>query len=264
MFEGTYTRASSTAANQFGQDVAAFMLGIPTGGSVARNAQRLNTTPYHGVFVQDDWRIGAKLTLNLGLRYEYEGATSDAQNRNVRGFDPTAAIAINAAARAAYAASPIPELSVAAFNPQGGVQFASDDHPGFYNADTSNFQPRAGLRLFAERQDRPARRMGHVYRAGHHLRQLPAGLLADDAGRDLQRQRLDLPWKPGQRVRRWRDRAGWCRARRQHVPRAGSPAVRAHRLQQRAEHALHHRDPARAARTSGWSKGPMWAAAAGI
>ena len=145
MFEGTYTRASSTAANQFGQDVAAFMLGIPTGGSVARNAQRLNTTPYHGVFVQDDWRIGAKLTVNLGLRYEYEGATSDAQNRNVRGFDPTAAIAINAAARAAYAASPIPELSVAAFNPQGGVQFASDEHSGFYNADTSNFQPRAGL-----------------------------------------------------------------------------------------------------------------------
>jgi hypothetical protein len=145
MFEGTYTRASSTAANQFGQDVAAFMLGIPTGGSVARNAQRLNTTPYHGVFVQDDWRIGARLTVNLGLRYEYEGATSDAQNRNVRGFDPTAAIAINAAARAAYAASPIPELPVAAFNPQGGVQFASDDHPGFYNADTSNFQPRVGL-----------------------------------------------------------------------------------------------------------------------
>jgi hypothetical protein len=34
---------------------------------------------------------------------------------------------------------------VAAFNPQGGVQFASDEHSGFYNADTSNFQPRAGL-----------------------------------------------------------------------------------------------------------------------
>ena len=115
----TYTRASSTAANQFGQDVASFMLGIPTGGSVARNAQRLNTTPYHGVFVQDDWRIGAKLTLNLGLRYEYEGATSDAENRNVRGFDPTAAHCHRTPppARPTRRAR-FPSFPSAAFNPQ--------------------------------------------------------------------------------------------------------------------------------------------------
>ena len=53
-------------------------------------ATRLNSTWYHGVFVQDDWRVSNKLTVNLGLRYEYEGATTDSENSNVRGFDPTA------------------------------------------------------------------------------------------------------------------------------------------------------------------------------
>ena len=144
-FAGNFTRQSSTSGNQFGQDLASFLLGIPTGGSIARNAGRENTTPYHALFVQDDWRLGSKLTINLGLRYEYEGATYEAENRNVRGFDPDAEIAIAAAARAQYAVNPLPQLPLSAFNPRGGVMFASDDNRGFFEPDTNNFQPRAGF-----------------------------------------------------------------------------------------------------------------------
>ena len=144
-FRSNYTRERENSGALFGQDVASFLLGIPTGGSLDINAQRLNDTWYHGVFIQDDWKITDRLTLNLGLRYEYEAPTTDSGNRNVRGFDRTAAVGIDAAARAAYAASPIAEIPVSQFAVRGGLQFASDSNPGFYDADTNNIQPRAGF-----------------------------------------------------------------------------------------------------------------------
>jgi len=144
-FRSNYTRQRDNSGALFGQDVASFLLGIPTGGSLEINAQRLNHTWYHGIFIHDDWKITNRLTLNLGLRYEYEGATTDSANRNVRGFDPDSALAIGAAARAAYAANPIPELPVSAFPVRGGLQFASDSDAGFYDADTNNIQPRVGF-----------------------------------------------------------------------------------------------------------------------
>jgi hypothetical protein len=144
-FRSNYTRERDNSGALFGQDVASFLLGIPTGGSLDVNAERLNDTWYHGLFIQDDWKITDRLTLNLGLRYEYETPTIDSANRNVRGFDPAAAVSIEAAARAAYAANPIAEIPVSQFAVRGGLQFASDTNPGFYNADANNIQPRAGL-----------------------------------------------------------------------------------------------------------------------
>ncbi len=140
-----FTRAQDNSAALFGQDMASFLLGYPTGGSIERNATRLNTSWYHGMFVQDDLKIGGRLTVNLGVRYEYESPTTDAENRNVRGFDPAAVPSIAAAARAAYAASPIGDIPVSAFAVRGGLQFASDASPGFWNADRNNIAPRAGF-----------------------------------------------------------------------------------------------------------------------
>ncbi|BCS34335.1 hypothetical protein TBR22_A35650 [Luteitalea sp. TBR-22] len=129
-----------------GQDLAAMLLGLPQSGSrIEISPGRDNTSPYHGVFFQDDWKVNSRLTVNLGLRYEYENAPTDDANANVRGFDPTAQLAVTNAARAAYALRPVPELAASAFNPVGGVTFASDENPGFWNADRNNWQPRLGF-----------------------------------------------------------------------------------------------------------------------
>jgi hypothetical protein len=146
-FRTDFTRGpfDNSPSASIGQDLAAFLLGQPTGGLLERNTARSNQTIYHGIFFQDDWKATKNLTLNLGVRYEYEGATTERFNRNVRGFDETTSSPIEAAARAAYAANPIPEIAPQNFRVRGGLLFANQDNRGFWEPDKNNLQPRLGF-----------------------------------------------------------------------------------------------------------------------
>jgi hypothetical protein len=106
-FAQNFTRGpldNSTSA-AVGQSLASFLLGQPTGGTIERNAARSNQTLYSGMFVHNDWKVSSKLTFNLGLRYELEGATTERYNRNTRGFDATASSPIEAAAKSRWRTS---------------------------------------------------------------------------------------------------------------------------------------------------------------
>ena len=40
---------------------------------------------FYGVYIQDDWKLSPKITLNLGLRDEYETALYDPQHNFSQG-----------------------------------------------------------------------------------------------------------------------------------------------------------------------------------
>ena len=71
-------------------------------------------SPYYAGYAQDTWRVNRNLTLTLGLRVEYERGATERYNRALSYFDPTLELPISAAAEAAYARNPIPELPASA------------------------------------------------------------------------------------------------------------------------------------------------------
>ncbi len=147
-FSNAYTKReddSFTPSTNLGPAWAAFILGTPNGISIATNDDYAMHTPYYGAFVQDNWRITPKLTLNLGLRTEYEGGSTERYDRMIAGFDPTLALPVSAAAAAAYAVKPIPELPASQFKVSGGsVYAASNGQPRTLTKGELMWLPRIG------------------------------------------------------------------------------------------------------------------------
>jgi hypothetical protein len=148
-FAQAYTRGplDNAPTAPIGQGLASMLLGIPTGGQISINASRAEQSTFSAGYIQDDWRVTRRLTVNVGLRYEYESPTTERYNRSIRGFDFTAQSPIAAQAKANYAKNPIPEVPVSQFNVLGGLLFAGvNGQPrGLWNADRNNFAPRVGI-----------------------------------------------------------------------------------------------------------------------
>jgi len=116
--------------NSTGATAASLLLGYPLTGSLIIPAKLAITTPYQSSFLQDDWRVTPKLTLNLGIRYEHEPGVHERSNHYSVGFDRTAAYTVAGSSVTAV----------------GGVEFAGQNsYPTTTGQTVNKWSPRAGF-----------------------------------------------------------------------------------------------------------------------
>ena len=156
-------------ASPVGQGFASFLLGVPSNASMGVASPFSANYEWGALFVQDDWRVTPKLTLNLGMRWELELPTTERYNRMEIGFDPNSAPSFASAAEAAYATAGYPAnaagIAAAAnlspaqtatltnwlasfpstYNVSGGYIYASSGNRDAWKTDWKEFLPRFGL-----------------------------------------------------------------------------------------------------------------------
>jgi hypothetical protein len=133
-FNGVFTQWSPSRSGT-GADWADFLLGAPSAGSIQTTTQLYFKVHYYGGYVQDDIRVNSKLTVNAGLRYEFETGISERNNGLAVGFNQTA---INPVAAA------LPPNS--GIIPYGQIMFAGQNGNNTYtgNPSKTKFGPRIG------------------------------------------------------------------------------------------------------------------------
>jgi hypothetical protein len=114
-----------SVSGQNGIAFASFLLGLPSGGSFNFGADIDFRYKYYAGYVQDDFKINNKLTLNVGLRYDYSIPRREAALQNSN-FNPT-----------------IP--NPAAGNILGALEFASESRSTLVDSRKNAFAPRLGF-----------------------------------------------------------------------------------------------------------------------
>jgi len=64
-----------------GNSIASLLLGVPSSGQVGIMPRVLTSSPYSGIYFQDDWKLSRKLTINLGLRWDVEKGRTERFNQ---------------------------------------------------------------------------------------------------------------------------------------------------------------------------------------
>ena len=138
VFTGFATSQYASGATQpvanTGYDFADFLLGFPQQTSLQFGASSYNfRANSFDFFAQDDWRILPSLSLNLGLRYEYVGPYTEAQDR-------IANLEVGQGFRTAA-----PVVPAGAVLPTGSGILLTSSNPALVNPDRNNFAPRIGI-----------------------------------------------------------------------------------------------------------------------
>jgi outer membrane receptor protein involved in Fe transport len=85
-FAGLFTADSPSSGDGTGNGLADMLLGLPNGSQISTLTYFGNRQQTYSGFVQDDYKLSRKLTLNLGLRYDYTTPVTEAHNQQAN-FD---------------------------------------------------------------------------------------------------------------------------------------------------------------------------------
>lgn len=121
-------RLQNQGDNLQGNGLATMLLGWGTGGQFHIDPKVFTRSRYMGYYFQDDWKVTRKLTLNLGLRYEFDIPRWETQDRQSY-WDLDAKAPIN----------------VPGYDLRGVVKFVDSNRRSPFNGDYNNFSPRIGF-----------------------------------------------------------------------------------------------------------------------
>ena len=79
---GITCRDRFTCPGNEGNGLATMLLGWPTGGDFHIDPKVFTRSAYWGFYAHDDWRVSQKVTLNLGLRYDFDVPRWETQDRH--------------------------------------------------------------------------------------------------------------------------------------------------------------------------------------
>jgi trimeric autotransporter adhesin len=152
--EFTSANGLNNGSGTDGNAIATFLLGYPSGdlqaASPALTSSTMTlTTPldiytnYYGGYVQDDWRLNSKFTLNYGLRIEREDGMREVNNNFTVGFDRAATSALSSVA---IPGSVDPSGGTASRPVVGGLMYAGVNGNNTYqgNPPGVKWSPRVG------------------------------------------------------------------------------------------------------------------------
>ena len=134
-FDRRFTQKNSVNVNvgsdaSSGDPLASMLLGAFSSTTYNISAAYALQQIYIAPFVQDDWRLTSKLTLNLGVRWDYESPFTERYNKQASNFCTTCVNPLQPS---------VPSLVL-----NGGLQFTSASNRYPYPKDLNNWQPRLG------------------------------------------------------------------------------------------------------------------------
>ena len=139
-----------------GSSWADFLLGLPGNGAVNWNDSLFDYQPAWNVYVQDDWKINHRLTVNLGIRYDVQMGLKERYNELPRGFCQTClsplnsdgvfqANVLNASNIAQWQAANINVASISKILGDTVVANVNGQPRNAYDTDWKNIAPRFGF-----------------------------------------------------------------------------------------------------------------------
>ncbi|MCI0703658.1 MAG: TonB-dependent receptor, partial [Planctomycetia bacterium] len=131
-FDSAFTRGPNPlVGGALQHSLAGFLLGFPSSGDITIGTPNNFYINYYAGYVHDDFRVGPNLTLNLGLRYEFEQGLQERDNLLTVGFSRDKAFPVQ-----------VPGLNL-----KGGLLYAGVDGAPTHQNDPSKkkFAPRVGL-----------------------------------------------------------------------------------------------------------------------
>lgn len=151
-FDSTETANTYVSPNTAlsGDGYASFLLGGVAGSQMP---ERVPTVLVHRSFAgyaNDDWRVTSRLTLSIGLRWEFERPFRETDDRTSRGLDLTVPIPALQGANAPQMPDAVRQFYTGPWTFNGAYQWSNSGHSGQWNGTAGTLSPRIG---FAYRLD---------------------------------------------------------------------------------------------------------------